>query len=284
MIAFLCAAVAILGALQEEPQPSLEISVLHQTLDPIDLVPVTVRWVNRSDRVLRLTLNCGQIVPEPMFSFEDPHGRRWRPVSFAPIVCGAGSTIELLPGQFVQRTWTWSPSFMRLEGRDEISYCRPQEGAWKISASLDGAGGSNTIDLAIREDRTVGADARRLFGDEAWHAFVLQRGVKAEDLAGYREFLYSKRDAPQKDLLGLYVGLRELNDGRPYESVRAFRVGMAVSKQHYDRSVMALLLARALLGDSKPAEALVEIDRIRLDPMDHGRKALIELRARATRR
>lgn len=258
------------------------VSTVQETFDPIDLLPVTVRYTNVSNYPIKFDVNIA-IFSYPPFYLEDPEGRRCRPISFMPLHSFPPHSIDLKSGEFFQATFLRSLSFLRREESDAGEFRVPAAGTWKVWAGHERAhapGNSNVLSFRVQEDPAIPAQARMLLGNQSWHRFALSWGSENGIVERVRKLILSGVETPQRHLAAHLVGQHDLNVERPDLGIPMFRAALASKVKSRNPSLSAFYLVMCLERTRKFDEALFELTQNRPDLFDVARKSWDETGAR----
>ena len=282
---WVCAVLSTMG-LQEPQIPDLSIlelkvyiSTPRLTLDPMDVLPITVRWTNPSSSPVKTSLF-------KITWLESPVGHIVRSRDFHE-GCGLRWPKEIGPGQFLELTHYISLSFLHRRDTDAKGFVPPQVGEWKLWVEHEhslGKVNSNVLSLTLKEDPQRSPEVRRLFGSEAWHRFFLGGGVDKETHTSFRRFVLSKESAPQKDLMAYSLGVRDFNDSRLGHALTMFGLADFGISGNVRPQVLTELVVQCHGQLANDEECIRVIDRLRLDERDVAFRKWTDIRKRIQER
>ena len=267
---------------EELKQLKLEISLNKEAVDPIELVTVTARFRNISDRLVKFQENPGLRCGATIY-LEDPNGKQCRPLSFEPMGTYFPVTHELEPGAFKQGSAFCSLNFLRQEAHEKREFKVPLNGIWKVWASYELSRGklsSNVVNIDVKEDNSIPANVRELFGSQAWHVLALGGETKDSDCARFREFVLSGVGASQRDVMAYVVGIQDLNASRYKNGVSMLQAALVSRGRNVDRRYVTLSLVNCHWYLKEFDEALSQLNKMELDTRDIETKNVTEMRAK----
>ena len=254
----------------------LEVSTPRTVLDPADLLPLNVRWINGSKIPLKLQW--------PFFKvfLQDPGGGVFqsRSCEQEAVEC-EWREIDLAPGEFFELAQIWSPGFLSRKEAIAVVFRRPAKGRWKVWIEYEhryGVYKSDELEFRIEDDPARTPEELQAFGSEAWHRFALEGGANDADLLTFRKIALSKGESPQKDIMAYMVGRHDLNLSRPGHATTLFRIAGAARTRNVNRRLLSSALVQCYWELGNYDEALTVTEQYRPDPADIARKQWDEMR------
>ena len=255
----------------------LEVSTPRTVLDPADLLPLNIRWINGSKIPLKLQW--------PFFKvfMQEPGGGVYQTRSCErETVCCVRPAFDLAPGEFFELAQFWSPGFLSRREPAADVFRRPAKGRWKVWIEYEhryGVYKSDALEFRIEDDPARTPEERQAFGSEAWHRFALGGGAGDADFLTFRKIALSRSESPQKDIMAYMVGHYDLSRSRPGHATTLLRIAGAAKTRNVNRWLLSSALVQCYWELGNYDEALTVTDQNRPDPADIARKQWDGMRA-----
>ena len=214
LVAFLSVSFGKATAGAQEDILELTIHSVEATHYTIDIIPIVIELKNIGTKPISLMtpfhrhqgLKVGFSRPG-----SDPDARYKRAMLSFVIVCCVhdGPQAVIQPKGSIRHLCFVSPSFVGLE------FILPMPGTLRLKARYTGGTlqgrklriESKTASVSLISSKNLPEWIRKLFGNAAWHRFVIQDGLVEEKASQpFKDFLSTGERCPQSDLLSFTVG------------------------------------------------------------------------------
>ena len=255
----------------------LELSIVREVFDPVEVLPVRLRFVNTSMGKRTLKLNPALPMLATVY-MEDPDRGAHRAISFRAVGYLGPILTDLDPDDYYESAGFLSPRFT--PGKEVPEFRPAREGTWKVWAARElrhVTMKSNTLTITVKENKALPREVRQLFGSEGWHRFALGDGDV--DLGQFRKFVLSGVKAPQLDAMAYLLATAYLNQDQIREAFKMYAICLSERGENVRMAYAALRMVEILASQKRFNEALDMLGQVKVNPRDVIRKKLEETKA-----
>ena len=255
----------------------LELSIVREVFDPVEVLPVRLRFVNTSMGKRTLKLNPALPMLATVY-MEDPDRGAHRAISFRSLDITEPIMTDLDPDDYYETAGFLSPRFT--PGKEVPEFRPTREGTWKVWAARElrhVTMKSNTLTITVKENKALPREVRQLFGSEGWHRFALGDGDV--NLDPFQKFVQSGMKAPQLDAMAYLLATTYLNQDQKGEAFKMYAKCLSERGENVRLAYPTIRMVEILATQKRFNEALDLLGQVKVNPRDVFRKKVEETKA-----